>query len=68
MFFVRLNPDRFSDPRYAGLENRLYVAERIGEDEIRVQIGPDEWITGDSAHFHLRRGAIPAPGEENGWE
>lgn len=66
MLFVRLNPDRFSDPRYEGLENRLYVAERVSEDEIRIQLPDGAWVGGDPAHFHLRRGAIPAPGEENG--
>lgn len=66
MFFVRLNPDRFTDPRYAGLENRLYLAERVSDDEIRVQVTEGEWITGDPAHFHMRRGSIPQPGSENG--
>lgn len=59
LVFVRLNPDRFKDPRYAGLENRLYRAELIGQDEVRIEMPDGSWQLGDPAHFHVRSGALP---------
>lgn len=59
LVFVRLNPDRFTDPRYAELENRLYRAELIGQDEVRVELPDGSWLNGDPSHFHVRSGALP---------
>lgn len=59
LVFVRLNPDRFRDPRYAGLENRLYRAELLGDDEVRIELPDGSWLAGDPAHFHVRSGALP---------
>lgn len=59
LVFVRLNPDRFKDPRYAALENRLYRAELIAQDEVRIELPDGSWLLGDPAHFHVRSGALP---------
>lgn len=60
LVFVRLNPDRFTDPRYADLENRLYRAELIGQDEVRIELPDGSWLLGDPADFHVRSGALPS--------